>query len=138
MRISHIEAWPVKMPLSEGYTIAYERIESTTNVFMRIETDRGPVGFGCAAPDEQVTGERPESVLRTCKDIIEPNLVGADPLRREVLSEKLRRIILSKPSAMAMVDMALHDAAARSLGIPLHQLLGGRFRDRVRVYVSRV
>jgi L-alanine-DL-glutamate epimerase-like enolase superfamily enzyme len=38
MRITHIEAWPVTMKLTEPYTLAYETISSTTNVFLRVET----------------------------------------------------------------------------------------------------
>jgi hypothetical protein len=56
--------------------------------FLRIEFGRGPVGCGCAAPDEQVSGETPEAVLDTCRDILKPTLAGADPLRPALLSEK--------------------------------------------------
>jgi L-alanine-DL-glutamate epimerase-like enolase superfamily enzyme len=40
--------------------------------------------------------------------------------------------------ALSGIDMAVHDAAARSLGVPLCQQLGGRFREEVAVYVSSV
>ena len=80
MKITHLEAWPIKMRLAETYTIAYERIDSTTNVFLRIKTDKGFVGCGCAAPDAHVTGETPETVLQICRDVIEPALQRADPL----------------------------------------------------------
>ena len=109
MKITSLETWPVTMPLAEPYTIAYETIDACTNVFMRIETDRGPVGHGCAAPDAGVTGETPESVLRACQEIITPLLVKADPLRIAVITEKLKPIIAEHPSVVAMVDMALYD-----------------------------
>ena len=40
--------------------------------------------------------------------------------------------------AVSGIDMAVHDAAARTLDIPLCDLLGGRFRERVKVYVSSI
>ena len=40
--------------------------------------------------------------------------------------------------AVSGIDMAVHDAAARSLDIPVCELLGGRFRDEVKVYVSSI
>jgi L-alanine-DL-glutamate epimerase-like enolase superfamily enzyme len=81
MRITDIEAWSVSMKLDEPYTIAYENIQSTTNVFLRIETDRGISGLGCAAPDSEITGENPDSVLRGIDSIVKPYLKGKYPLR---------------------------------------------------------
>jgi L-alanine-DL-glutamate epimerase-like enolase superfamily enzyme len=135
MRITHLEAWLVKMQLAEPYTIAYEYIDSTTNVFLRIETDRGFVGFGCAAPDAQVTGETPETVLQIFKDVIEPALKRTNPLRLANLTEKIRSILPGNPSAMAMVDMALYDILGKVAGLPLYMLLGG-FRTRIKTSVT--
>ena len=72
MKITTIEAWEVKMKLKEPYTIAYETISSADNVFFRIETDKGITGYGCAAPDLQITGDTPQSVLTAVEDIIHP------------------------------------------------------------------
>lgn len=87
MRIIDVEMWPIKIRLAKPYTIAYEQIDSTTNLFLRIETDRGYVGFGCAAPDAKVTGETPQTVLQNCRDVIEPALKSTDPLRLAKLTE---------------------------------------------------
>jgi L-alanine-DL-glutamate epimerase-like enolase superfamily enzyme len=135
MRITHLEAWPIKMQLAEPYTIAPEPVDSTTNVFLRIETDRGFVGFGCAAPDDQVTGETPETVLQAFRDVIEPTLKRTDPLRIARLIEKLRSILPDNPSAMAMVDMALHDILGKVAELPLFMLLGG-FRTRIKTSIT--
>lgn len=135
MKITSLETWPVTMRLAEPYTIAYETIAACTNVFLRMETDRGPVGHGCAAPDAGVTGETPESVLRTCRDIISPMLVKADPLRIAVITEKLKPIIAEHPSAVAMVDMALYDILGKVAGLPVYRLLGG-FRTRIKTSVT--
>ena len=79
MKIVKVEAYPVKMKLAESYTIAYETVSSTTNVFFVLETNKGITGFGCAAPDLEVTGESAESVMSDCRDSIEPLLKGVDP-----------------------------------------------------------
>ena len=44
MRITRREAWLVEMRLSEPYTIAYETVESASNVFVRLHTDTPMVG----------------------------------------------------------------------------------------------
>jgi L-alanine-DL-glutamate epimerase-like enolase superfamily enzyme len=135
MKIKHLEAWPVTMRLSEPYTVSYETIDSTTNVFLRIETEQGIVGYGCAAPDLQITGETPESVLRTINDIIFPSVKGSDALRLTMLLERLDPLLKSNPSALAAFDMALHDILGKASHLPLWKLLGG-FRDRIRTCVT--
>jgi L-alanine-DL-glutamate epimerase-like enolase superfamily enzyme len=135
MKIRNIEAWSVSMKLSEPYTIAYETIEKTTNIFLRIETDKGIKGFGCAAPDLQITGEKPEGVLQSLRDIIPPFLKGSDPLRITMLLERLTPALQSQPSTLAAVDMALHDILGKVSGLPLWKVLGG-FRDRIKTSVT--
>jgi len=135
MRITGLEAWPVELRLAEPYTIAYETVETATNVFVRLETDIGPCGLGCAAPDEAVTGEDAAGVLRAMSRVAEPLLVGADPLRRSPLLEELRRPLAAQPAARAAVDMALFDILGKAAGLPLWQLLGG-FRDSMPTSVT--
>ena len=123
------------MPLAHPYTIAYESIESATNVFLRLETDGGVVGFGCAAPDLAVTGETAESVLAAVGDHIEPALRGEDPLARMRLLHRLDRPLAGSPSAPAAVDMALHDILGKVARLPLFQLLGG-YRESMRTSIT--
>ena len=135
MRITDIKTWQVKMPLAEPYTIAYETIGSATNVFLRIGTNKGFNGFGCAAPDLQVSGETPGSVMRVCDEIIKPNLNGTDPVRIALQMSKLKPHLETHPSAMAMVDMALYDILGKAAGIPVYKLLGG-FRSRMKTSIT--
>lgn len=135
MKITKIEAWQVSMRLLEPYTIAYETIDSTINVFLRVETNRGIVGYGCAAPDEMVTGETPDGVLKVITEVVGPSIKGSDPLRPAMLLERLRPAIQSHPAAMAAVDMALCDILGKQSNLPLWRLLGG-FRDHIKTSVT--
>jgi len=135
MRITKVDAWPVGMPLAEPYTIAYETVCKTTNVFLRLETDRGMVGFGCAAPDHAVTGETSDLVLGAVAATIRPALVGNDPLRIAALLETLRGPLADRPAALAMVDMALYDMLGKAADMPVYQMLGG-YRDHIETSVT--
>ncbi len=135
MRIRSLHAWPVTMRLGEPYAIAYETVEAVTNVFLRIETDRRLVGYGCAAPDLAVTGETAESALAAIRDVADPALRGSDSLRLARLMERLREPLRASPSVLAAIDMALHDLLGKAASLPLWKLLGG-YRDRIRTSVT--
>lgn len=135
MKITRVEAWIVRLELAEPYTIAYETVQSVANVFLRLVTNGGLVGHGCAAPDLEVTGETALGVERTLREVAGPALRESDPLRPARLLERLRPDLDAHPSARAAVDMALHDLLGKAAGLPLWKLLGG-YRDRIRTSVT--
>ncbi len=135
MKISKIEAWPVTMPLEEPYTIAYETVHETTNVFLRVQTHQNIIGYGCAAPDLQITGETTESVLRAIHEVASPAIKGSDPLRHAMLLERLKPLLKDQSSALAALDMALYDILGKASHLALWRLLGG-FRDRMKTSVT--
>ncbi|MCB0742334.1 MAG: dipeptide epimerase [Ignavibacteriae bacterium] len=135
MKIASIETWSHKMKLSSPYTIAYETIDSTVNVFTKITTNKGTVGFGCAAPDLEVTDETEESVITSCNDIIEPLLKGSDALRYSYQLNKLSEPLKKHPSAMAMIDMALFDIMGKEANMPIYKMLGG-FREKMKTSIT--
>ncbi|GAA2799171.1 galactonate dehydratase [Kribbella solani] len=101
--------------------------------FLRIDTDAGISGWG-----EPIVEGRAEAVQGAVAAMME-NLVGADPLRTEEHWQVLAKggfyrggAVLS--SALAGIDQALWDIKGRFHDVPVHELLGGPVRDRVRVY----
>ena len=123
------------MKLEEPYSIAYETVEKVINIFLRIETDKGITGFGCAAPDKNITGETPDSVIAVIEDKLAPLLQGSDPLRTANAVEALRPYLKENTSAIAAMDMALYDILGKTCDLPLWVLLGG-FRDRIKTSVT--
>jgi len=135
MRIKSVDFYPCQMQLSEPYTIAYESIDQVVNIFLRIKTEEGLEGLGCAAPDLAVTGETPESVLSALSKVAESELKGKDPLRIAKIQERLKKIIVEYPSLRAAIDMALYDIIGKNAGIPLWKILGG-YRSRIRTSIT--
>ncbi len=102
-------------------------------LFCRIETDEGTVGWG-----EPVVEGRAE-VVRAAVDVLAEYLIGQDPLRIQDHWQVLSKggFYRDGPvlgSAVAGIDQALWDIAGKTYGAPVHALLGGPVRDRVRVY----
>ncbi|MCP5047382.1 MAG: dipeptide epimerase [bacterium] len=135
MKIIAVETWPVETQLTEPYTIAYETFSSVTNIFIRIETDCGIHGYGCASPAPSVTGETTAMVLETFKEDILPVLRGSDPLQRARLMDRFQPLVLTRPATAAMVDMALWDILGKTSGLPVYKLLGG-FRDCIPTSIT--
>ncbi len=131
----NLDAWPVEMRLSEPYTIAYETIEKTTNIFLKLVTDKNIIGYGCAAPDAQITGETPEGVLKTLIEIVQPLIKGSDPIRAAMIMERLKIVLGRQYSALAAVDIALYDILGKYTNLPVWKLLGG-FRDRIPTSIT--
>ncbi|MDZ7263616.1 MAG: dipeptide epimerase [candidate division KSB1 bacterium] len=135
MKIVRVECWEIELKLREPYAIAYDRFDTARQVFLRLETDVRINGFGCAAPDAHVTGETPGSVLQVLKDVAEPMLHNADPMRWVWLLERLAQEMNGHAAALAAVDMALHDILAKVGQLPLWKLLGG-YRERMLTSVT--
>lgn len=119
MRIRDTRAWAVDF----GFY---------NTIYLRLRTDEGAVGWG-----EIGFRRRTRSLLALLEELGE-SMVGLDATRLELHSERLYRDAFSGgvllTTAISAFDMALWDINARSLGVPVHRLLGGRFRDQVPVY----
>src|SRR5918997_2806502 len=101
--------------------------------FLKVETDEGIVGWG-----EPVVEGRAHTVAAAVDEMAD-YLAGQDPLRIEEHWQVLTKgnfyrggPVLS--SAVAGIDQALWDIAGKAYGVPVHALLGGAVRDRVRMY----
>jgi len=124
-KISKLEIQAVQMRLKEPYRIAYETVSEATNIFLSVKTSSGLHAWGCAAPDLEVTGETPQSVISNFQSKVEPYLHGQSPYQIARLMEQLRHECPNSPSLLAMVDMALYGLMAQKAKLPLYQLLGG-------------
>jgi mannonate dehydratase len=103
-------------------------------VTLKIETDEGVHGIG----DATLNG-REKAVVAYLEDHVCPLLIGRDARRIEDIWQLLYRGAYWRRGpvtmrAIAAVDVALWDIKAKALGAPLHDLLGGKSRDKVMVY----
>jgi galactonate dehydratase len=100
---------------------------------IRIYTDQGIYGQGEATDAAVGTS----SLIRGWKRM----LIGRDPLNVEAIWERIRTLGIFAGAqggqyitALSGLEIALWDLAGKALGLPVYQLLGGKFRDKVRIY----
>ncbi|MFW6382435.1 MAG: mandelate racemase/muconate lactonizing enzyme family protein [Haloferacaceae archaeon] len=101
-------------------------------ILVRVYTDAGVVGTG-----ESYWGGGDTAIIERMK----PFLVGENPLDIDRLYEHLVQKMSGEGSisgkvisAISGIEIALHDAAGKLLDVPAYQLVGGKYRDDVRVY----
>ena len=102
-------------------------------VHVRVYTDQGVIGQGEST--DAASGNVP--IIRSFARM----LVGQDPLNIEAAFERIRTSGVfagaqagQYVTALTGVEIALWDIAGKALGVPVYQLLGGKVRERVRVY----
>jgi len=98
------------------------------NPVVRITTDAGISGYGEV--------ESTKAYLKPHILFYRQYLLGEDPTNVERVMMRIRRMGSFKPwgSAVSAIEMALWDIAGKAAGVPVYKLLGGKVRDRVRVY----
>lgn len=102
-------------------------------VFVRVDTDEGLYGWG-----EATLEWKTRAVVGAVEDLA-PLLIGRDPrdiaqAHRAMTKFSFWRLGVVGSSAISGIEMALWDILGKSLGQPVWRLLGGKVRDRVKVY----
>ena len=106
-------------------------------VLVEIFTDTGLVGLGDAALSPRVTKTLIDTYLK-------PLLIGADPWDTEYLWQQMYRRTMAfgrkgvAMTAISAVDIALWDLLGKDAKQPVYRLLGGRTKERIPVYASRL
>jgi galactonate dehydratase len=108
--------------------------------FVRIYTDEGIVGTGeCNSGGPGFSGFATKEAILAMKSW----LIGEDPFNNNLIYEKLRRGgryggSTNAPLIFALtgIDNALYDIVGKALGVPVYKLLGGKFRDKIRLYAD--
>jgi L-alanine-DL-glutamate epimerase-like enolase superfamily enzyme len=136
MRIDRVDAVPLDARLKTPFRFGNVVRTGSANVLVRVVGEGGFVGYGEACPVPQLTAETQESIVALVEQRIAPELVGEDASQWRVLLERVAKRLFQASFTLAAVDMALLDLAGKVLGVPVHELLGGRHREAIEVHGS--
>ena len=100
---------------------------------VEIETDEGFVGYGEAVIEGKA------STVAACVKEMEEYIIGKNPTKIEDIWNMLYRAAFYRGgpilmSAIAGIDQALWDIKGKAAGLPVYEMLGGKCRDRIKVY----
>ncbi|MGJ8720363.1 MAG: mandelate racemase/muconate lactonizing enzyme family protein [Salinibacterium amurskyense] len=136
MRITKVTSHVLQYDLDDelGYSQQYYAKRSAHIV--EIQTDEGVTGWGeCFGPGNVALANK---VI--VERVIQPMIVGEDPLDREVLWHRVYNLLRDHGQkgmpiqALSGVDIALWDLFGKITQQPLYKLLGGAFREQIPVY----
>lgn len=105
------------------------------HLWVKVETDAGITGIG-----ECVHGGHPAIAII---NELAPKLVGLDPFEIDKIFEDTRRSLVFEGgfagafiTALTGIEIALWDLKGKALGVPIYDLMGGKFRDKIKVYAD--
>ena len=122
MKITRIDTYVVAMPWKNW-------------LFVEVHTDEGITGIGEATVN--AFARTVEAAIRELEGII----IGKDPFRPRRITEGMRRDLYTdggqiQGCAAAAVETACFDIMGKALDTPLYNLIGGKYRDKIRTYAN--
>jgi len=135
MRISCVRTYRLSCNISEPLNFSQWGYSTRHSLLVRLTADNGLDGWGECYGPVAVTQAAISSFYA-------PLVIGLDPRQTDVIWHRLWRSSLDfarrgvMMGAMSGIDMALWDLKGKAFGIPVSELLGGRFRDEVACYAT--
>jgi L-alanine-DL-glutamate epimerase-like enolase superfamily enzyme len=136
MKITRILAYTVNLPLREGsYKWSGGKAVSVfDSTIVRVETDAGLAGHGEVCPLGPFYLPAYAEGVRAGLRELGPHLLGMDPRELGKLNLRMDAALKGHPYVKSGVDIACWDILGQSAGLPVCELLGGRYGDSVPLY----
>lgn len=135
MRIERVDTVLVDIPLRRPHRFARASMDAQPVLYVFVRTEGGVTGVGeGVVPGGPWWGGESVETMRVIVDrYLAPVLVGRRVDRIDAVMRDVTDVVAANLYAKAAVEVALHDAWARHLGVPVHTLLGGLARTSIPV-----
>ncbi len=136
MNITRISVYQVDLPLHEGRYAwsGGKSVDVFDNTLVKIETDAGMVGIGEVCPLGPAYLAAYAEGARTAINVLAPALIGQDPRQVEKINRLMDKTLKGHPYGKSAIDMACWDLLGQSAGMPVCELMGGRYGSDVPLY----
>jgi L-alanine-DL-glutamate epimerase-like enolase superfamily enzyme len=132
MKIETVETTVLEMPYTKPLITATNHFTVARGLLVKVVTDGGAQGYGYSDLFPR-TGETPETARHVIDAVLKPKINGRELEDLARIRADVDHTLTGNPRAKAALECALYDALARSVHIPLNLLLGGRYRNKIRV-----
>ena len=136
MKITNIFAHRVELPLNEGsYKWSGGKSVSVfDSTIVGVRTDSGLIGYGEVCPLGPFYLPAYAEGVRAGIRELGPHLIGLDPRELSVLNHRMDAALKGHPYVKSGIDIACWDLLGKDCGLPVCELMGGRFGESVRLY----
>src|SRR6266566_9487132 len=135
MKITSVRAFLLSYPLDRPLKLEFHGGERTIlkrdAMLIRIATDKGLIGYAPGSGSEiaQIAIEKTVAPFLEGRTLADPDALRVQFFEQPACDPEMRKVYCA-------LEVALYDLASQAQGIPLSELLGGRVRDRIRLYGS--
>lgn len=139
-RVTSLEVFHVKVPFRHSFVLGSGAVGSPGQkgdvIFVKLTTDSGHVGWGEQRALPSWSYETPETIAVVITKYLAPLLKDLSPFDVALFHQRANKALSPSvsngfPFARAAVDLAMHDAAGKFAGLPVHALLGGKLDDEL-------
>ncbi|MEV6288622.1 enolase C-terminal domain-like protein [Kribbella sp. NPDC051770] len=143
-RIRQVEVFAVAVPFARQFVLGSGAVGSPDQrpdqagavVFVKLTTEDGVVGWGEQRALPSWSYETAETIAVVIRRHLTPILLELTPYDVELFHQQAAKRLSPAvsngfPFARAAVDLAMHDAAGKLAGVPVHALLGGKVHDEI-------
>jgi muconate cycloisomerase len=134
-RVERVETTILDIPLRRPHKFARVGMEAQPVLLVHLYTAGGPVGVGegTVPGGPWWGGESVETMKAVIDRYLAPVVIGREVDDLAAIQQAMEDVSAANLFAKCAVEVALHDAWSRSLGVPLHTLLGGKARSSIPV-----
>jgi o-succinylbenzoate synthase len=140
VKISDIRTELLRAPLKNPFITSLRRVDALEDLIVIIECDDGSIGYGEGAPTPVITGETIGSINAAIA-LIKPFLTGLEIEDFDTVLYHVHSHIVKNTTAKSALEIALYDLRAKSLSLPLYQMLGGtkkRFETDITISMAEI
>lgn len=132
VKIETLEIIPLRLPVKTPLVESGGVFDEFNHVLIKLRAESGEVGIAEveAYPSYEREGvETPQGIVAVLRDLLGPCVIGQDAFCISDIWRHMDSAVVGYLRVKAAIDIALFDLIGTHLGVPVHNLLGGRCRD---------